>query len=305
MTTAEPLMSTLYQNEFLERLLAGRIGINEIYQMCKNIIEILIKEPPILTLTSEIIVVGDIHGQFFDLLSLLKIAPGKKHLFLGDYVDRGANSFETILLLMHMKITNPDKIWLLRGNHEDKGVSYAYGFYEECMRIQKNDIAWLEICNVFEYLPLGAIIDKEIFAVHGGIGPNAQNIKQLQKINRINYIRTDPTISELLWSDPSETAEEYEKSSRGLGCHFGEKQTKEFLESNGLKRLIRSHQLVNEGYKEHFNGLAITIWSAPNYCYRCQNKAAVARIYNSQIEYIEIQQAPEQKKEIYSPTFFF
>jgi hypothetical protein len=115
---------------------------------------ILLAERNCLTLTSPVIVCGDLHGQLEDVLKMFHVALKAESvdedadpdealqqlirgcevpfLFLGDYVDRGHHSVDTLLLLVLLKLLHPDKFWLLRGNHESRQVSQQYGFTNEC-----------------------------------------------------------------------------------------------------------------------------------------------------------------------------
>ncbi|OAG33324.1 hypothetical protein NEIG_01809 [Nematocida sp. ERTm5] len=296
--TVEQAAEEFWKNEeaFIARLSSGDVPVSEMFAICDKAMEIFVEEPFLLDLSSEVVVVGDIHGQFFDLLNILKIS-SKKYLFLGDFVDRGANSVETIILLFYMKTLHPESVLLLRGNHESLKTSSSYGFKTECMQAHRSKLLWYKICEVFNYLPICAVIDKKIFAVHAGIGPEL-NLEEVQDIYRVCDIPNSGVLADLLWSDPNVETEEFIESTRGVGYYFGEKQVDIFLKRTGLVQIIRSHQLVDEGYKEDFGGKVITIWSAPNYCYRCMNKAAVARIKDGKIvEYIEVPEAKQQRKE--------
>lgn len=286
------------EKEFIQKLSEGKVSNSEILEICEEVTEIFASEPFLLDLSGEIVVVGDIHGQFFDLLNILRVAPSEKYLFLGDFVDRGANSVETIVLLFYMKIKYREKVWLLRGNHESLKTSSSYGFQDECIKIFRSKLIWEKICSVFDYLPICAVIDKSVFAVHAGISPEFYlDPEEIENIVRVRDISNSGTIADLLWSDPKESATDFMKSSRGVGHYFGPEQVDSFLKKTGLQKIIRSHQLVDEGYKEEFNGKVITIWSAPNYCYRCMNKAAVARVCKDKIEYCEVPMAEFQRKE--------
>jgi hypothetical protein len=103
------------------------------------------------------------------------------YLFLGDYVDRGSHSLETICLLMALKVKYPEKIYLLRGNHEDKSINSKYGFKEEC-RTRSNISVYYMINTLFKWLPLAAVIGDKIVCMHGGIGSTLENIKQIEEI---------------------------------------------------------------------------------------------------------------------------
>ncbi|KAI5185860.1 serine/threonine-protein phosphatase 4 catalytic subunit [Nematocida homosporus] len=290
--------------EYVERLKIGGIDAKEVFELCQRAMGILAQESSLLVLNAEVLIVGDIHGQFFDLLEILGIEGVDQYLFLGDYVDRGANSLETILVLLYMKVRWPDKVWLLRGNHESKRLSLAYGFYEECIRAYGSPVVWEMICEVFDYLPLAAVIDQETFAVHGGIGPST-SLDKILGIDRVGDVPLSGVVTELLWSDPDEGVLEFTANSRGAGYLFGAEQVAQFLQESGLKRIIRSHQLVEQGYNEMFGGQVVTVWSAPNYCYRCMNKATVIKLgRDGSIEYIEVPMAENQRGKP-KPSLYF
>lgn len=307
--TKTPSPEDFLQEEsgFIQKLSSGKVENAEIFEICEKVTEIFASEPFMVNLSSEISVIGDIHGQYFDLLnilSILKAAQSRQYLFLGDFVDRGANSLETIVLLFYMKIRYPEHVWLLRGNHESLRTSSSYGFREECMRIYRSKLLWRKICNVFDYMPICGIIDQKIFAVHAGIGPGL-DMSQVNSIARVKDVPFSGEIANFLWSDPDPKVEDsFIESKRGVGYYFGEKQVDEFFEKTGFERIIRSHQLVDEGYKEDFNGKVITVWSAPNYCYRCMNKAAIAQIKNGSIEYIEVPVVGCQRKRTKILSYF-
>lgn len=252
------------------------ISEDEIIWLCNKAIEVLIHEPNILRLRSPVVVVGDIHGQFSDLLTLLQIEGGPEkstYIFLGDYVDRGYNSLSCILLLLTYKVLYPQKIYLLRGNHEQKPINKVYGFYDECL-MKYNDLKVYNALNmVFSHLNIGAIVDNRYLCVHGGISPRI-SISKLDRIDRFEKIAEDSLFNDVLWSDPY-----YRNGAsfnpRGCGYLFGEDVLKQFLIYNNLEAIIRSHQLAIEGYKWDFDGLCLTVWSAPDYMGKCLNPATI------------------------------
>ena len=123
----------------------------------------------------------DIHGQYFDLLRFLNIAdtpPKTNYLFLGDYVDRGKQSIETVCLLFAYKIKYPNNVFLLRGNHECQNINKMYGFWDECKR-RYNAKLWKQFINLFNHLPVAALIEDRILCMHGGLSPELKNLNQI------------------------------------------------------------------------------------------------------------------------------
>ena len=229
-------------------------------------------------------IVGDLHGQFFDLLHLLSPAiggspPDTSYVFLGDFVDRGHNSVETLSLLLCLKLRHPGTITLLRGNHESRQITQVYGFYDECLRKYGNASAWRHCVQCFDTFALAAIIDGRVLCVHGGLSPDVRTLDQIRAIDRQQEIPHEGAFCDLVWSDPEDIATPWQVSPRGAGYLFGARVTDEFNYVNKLDLIARAHQLVMEGRKYHFpNRNLVTVWSAPNYCYRCGNVAAILTI---------------------------
>ena len=270
------------EDKWIEDLKLGKcLDEPSLKHLIEKLTEILIEESNISLIKSPVIICGDIHGQFYDLLKLLSLGgslPKTNYLFLGDYVDRGNNSVEVIELLFCYKLKYPNNIFLLRGNHESRQISFTYGFYEEITRKYGNSNPWRYIMDLLDYLPLSEIIEQKIFCVHGGLSPFISTVDQIRLINRKLEIPHDGAFCDLLWSDPDDI-ETWNISSRGAGWIFGYKVVNEFNYLNGIELICRAHQLVNEGYKFWFKDKnLVTIWSCPNYCYRCGNKASFMKI---------------------------
>lgn len=171
-----------------------------------------------------------------------------RFVFLGDFVDRGYFSLETFTLLMCLKAKYPDRIVLVRGNHESRQITQVYGFYEECQQKYGNASVWKACCQVFDFLVLAAIVDGTVLCVHGGLSPEIRTIDQIRVVARAQEIPHEGAFCDLVWSDP-EDIEAWAVSPRGAGWLFGDKVAHEFNHVNGLKTIARAHQLVNEGYK--------------------------------------------------------
>jgi len=256
----------------------------DFHTLCDMVKDILGEESNVQPVSTPVTVCGDIHGQFPDLLKLFEtggeIANGTRYIFMGDYVDRGMYSLETFTYLLLLKVRYPDRITLLRGNHESRQITQVYGFYDECLQKYGNSNPWKWCTQVFDYLTVAALIDGRIICVHGGLSPDIRTIDQIRStIPRKQEIPHDGPFCDLVWSDPEEV-DGMTPSNRGAGYLFGASVVREFAEVNKLDLISRSHQLVQEGYKYFFppENLLITVWSAPNYCYRCGNIAAIMQV---------------------------
>ncbi|SCU83697.1 LAME_0C06194g1_1 [Lachancea meyersii CBS 8951] len=251
-----------------------------VFVLCLRAQELLMNEANVTHVDTPVTICGDIHGQLHDLLTLFDKSGGVEHnkyIFLGDFVDRGFYSLESFLLLLCYKLRYPDRITMIRGNHETRQITKVYGFYDEIMRKYGNSNVWRYCCEVFDYLSLGAIINGRVFCVHGGLSPDVTTINQIRAIDRKQEVPHEGAMCDLLWSDPDEV-NTWSLSPRGAGFLFGKNEVEQFLHTNDFELIARAHQLVMEGYKEMFDGGLVTVWSAPNYCYRCGNVAAVLRI---------------------------
>lgn len=250
---------------------------NDLKKLCNMVIDLLLEESNIQPVSTPVTVCGDIHGQFYDLEELFRTGgqvPDTNYIFMGDFVDRGYYSLESFTRLLTLKVKWPDRITLLRGNHESRQITQVYGFYDECHTKYGNTNAWKYCCRVFDFLPLAAIIDNQVFCVHGGLSPDLQTLDQIRSIERNQEIPYKGAFCDLVWSDPEEI-DNFAVSPRGAGWLFGESVTQRFMDINNLKLICRAHQLVHEGYKYMFNDKLVTVWSAPNYCYRCGNVASI------------------------------
>jgi serine/threonine-protein phosphatase PP1 catalytic subunit len=140
----------------------------------------------LLELMAPITIIGDIHGQYEDLLRHFDkcgFPPKTNYLFLGDYVDRGKRSLESICLLLEYKIKYPNNIFLLRGNHECASINRIYGFYDECKR-RYNIKLWKTFTDCFNCLPIAALIEDIILCMHGGLSPDLHDLQRLRNIPR-------------------------------------------------------------------------------------------------------------------------
>ena len=254
---------------------------SEVKELCEKAKEILFEESNVIYIEAPVTICGDIHGQFDDLMELFRIGgfvPETNYLFMGDFVDRGFNSVETFLLLLSLKVRYPERITLIRGNHESRQITQVYGFYDECMRKYGSINAWRYCTEVFDYISLGALIEGKIFCVHGGLSPSINSIEEIRNIDRKQEVPHDGVMCDLLWSDPDTEVVGFQISLRGAGYLFGGNVVQAFNRNNDINLIARAHQLVMEGYKSIFDDALVTVWSAPNYCYRCGNIASIMEI---------------------------
>ncbi|KAG6986705.1 tyrosine decarboxylase 1 [Physcia stellaris] len=339
-------------------------------ELCYKARELLIEEGNVVQVDAPVTICGDIHGQFHDLMELFRVGgdvPDTNYLFMGDFVDRGFYSLESFLLLLCLKVRYPDRITLIRGNHESRQITTVYGFYDECLRKYGSANVWRYCCEVFDYLALGALVlgtsstlepsplepgsqsnmppvddsieieimnsrneitarfarsrrrllDHEmgssppaspsqnqdtpsktgppgtsaagstsspvsssggaVLCVHGGLSPLIDSVDKIRLLDRKQEVPHEGAMCDLLWSDPDDI-DGWGLSPRGAGFLFGADIVKRFNHINDLSLIARAHQLVMEGFKEMFDSSIVTVWSAPNYCYRCGNVAAILEL---------------------------
>ena len=243
--------------------------------------EIFKKEDSMLKISAPLYICGDIHGQFYDLLRVFEILdfpPKSKFLFLGDYVDRGKQSLESLLLLLCLKIKYPSKIFLLRGNHESEALNKIYGFYDECKRRISVKI-FKKMTTLFNILPITALINDNILCIHGGLSPDLKNIDQLNKILKPTEIPDEGLLCDLVWSDPSdELSENFGENERNVSVTFSKNVVEEFTKNNGLDLICRAHQVVEEGYQFFAGMKLVTVFTAPNYMGEFDNNGGILEV---------------------------
>ncbi|KAK9133452.1 hypothetical protein Scep_012980 [Stephania cephalantha] len=275
-------------DNLIERLLEGRSGKGkriqlseaEIRHLCVASKEIFLKQPNLLELEAPINVCGDIHGQFSDLLRLFEYGgfpPESNYLFLGDYVDRGKQSIETICLLLAYKIKFPDNFFLLRGNHECASINRIYGFYDECKR-RFSVRLWKVFTDCFNCLPVAAVIDDKILCMHRGLSPEMESLDQIRAIERPIDVPDQGLLCDLLWADPDRDIRGWGENDRGVSYTFGPDKVAEILKKHDLDLVCRAHQVVEDGYEFFADRQLVTIFSAPNYCGEFNNAGALMSV---------------------------
>ncbi|KAI3854362.1 hypothetical protein MKW98_010379 [Papaver atlanticum] len=275
-------------DNLIDRLLDGRknkgkrvqLNESEIRQLCIVSKEVFLSQPILLELEAPMNVCGDIHGQFSDLLRLFEYGgfpPESNYLFLGDYVDRGKQSIETICLLLAYKCKFPNNFFLLRGNHECASINRIYGFYDECKR-RFSVRLWKIFTDCFNCLPVAAIIDDKILCMHGGLSPEMESMDQIRAIERPVDVPDQGLICDLLWADPDRDIKGWGENDRGVSFTFGADKVAEFLKKHDLDLICRAHQVVEDGYEFFADRQLVTIFSAPNYCGEFNNAGALMSV---------------------------
>mmetsp|Transcript_3557 Transcript_3557/g.9396 ORF Transcript_3557/g.9396 Transcript_3557/m.9396 type:complete len:343 (-) Transcript_3557:288-1316(-) len=273
----------------IEKLLAVRgarpgkyvdLSTAEIKMVCIRARDVVMTQPMLLELAAPLKIVGDTHGQYYDMLRIFEYGgfpPHSNYLFLGDYVDRGKQSLECACLVLAYKIKYPENFFVLRGNHECASINRIYGFYDECKRRHSIKL-WKTFTDVFNCLPAGAVIDEKILCVHGGLSPELTSLKQIDNIQRPTDIPDTGLLCDLIWSDPDKEIDGWGENDRGVSFTFGEDIVSAFLHKHDLDLICRAHQVVEDGYEFFARRQLVTLFSAPNYCGEFDNAAAIMTI---------------------------
>ncbi|BFU22742.1 Ser/Thr protein phosphatase, putative [Entamoeba histolytica HM-1:IMSS-B] len=295
----------LLRNHFFRE---GRLSIDCALELVRKAKKLLLEEENMITIEAPVIVCGDIHGQFYDLLTIFDITKpieNNKYVFLGDYVDRGDFGCEVLFFLMAHKINYPKQFFFLRGNHESKMMTESMTFNLEC-EYKYHSIELLnEIHELFDALPLAALVEGNslgrFFCTHGGISPFLTRLSQYNEIKRVQEPPSRGPMCDILWSDPLEEPQHPETMEkrrldawlatdfadnhlRQTSVLYGPRGLLNFLEKNDLICVVRAHQVMEDGFKLHYFlqntdiPPCITVFSAPNYCDMYQNKASILKI---------------------------
>ena len=223
-------------DEYISQLMECKsLSEGQVKDLCDKAREALIEESNVQPIKCPVTVCGDVHGQFYDLMELFRIGgkpPDTNFLFMGDYVDRGYYSVETVSLLLAFKVRYKDRLTILRGNHESRQITQVYGFYDECFRKYGNANVWKMFTDLFDYLPLTAVIENEIFCLHGGLSPSIDSLDNIRALDRIQEVPHEGPMCDLLWSDPDDRCG-WGISPRGAGYTFGQDISEQFNSNNG------------------------------------------------------------------------
>ncbi|WKY07694.1 hypothetical protein Q1695_007287 [Nippostrongylus brasiliensis] len=244
---------------------------------------LLSSEKTLIDVDPPVIIVGDIHGQFNDLINmflLLGRPPEKRYLFLGDYVDRGLMSIECIMLLLAYKVCYPSAVYLLRGNHECARVNRKYGFWNECLMHlgEQGEMIWAMFQRCFNNLPVSALVATKILCMHGGLSPSLDSLDDVRNTSKPVRNPFRGVINDMLWADPDMNILDWRTSSRGSGFAFGTHVIDDFCERFGVELIVRAHQMCLDGFWLTPNKKLLTLFSAPMYCNLYRNAGTMLEV---------------------------
>ena len=275
---------------------SAHLDITQIKLVLDEIKKVLISEPIFLELHPPITLVGDVHGQLYDLLRIFEkcgYPPDTNYLFLGDYIDRGFRSIETITLLFCYKILYPQNIYLLRGNHEISFVNYCRGFIDDIKKEYDDTSIYDKFNDIFNYLPLASIIDDQVFCVHGGISPKLTSFDEIKKIEKpvtadefFNGEKfVEGFITDFLFAECDTDIDDWRPGPNNLSILFGQKTLNDFVQKFNLKMVCRGHEVADGiWYPFSPNNSLLTIFSASKFRLIHENRAAVVNL-NKNLEF--------------------
>lgn len=284
----------------LDRLMIPKLKKSDILDLLSKCQEIFQNEKTLLRIEGDFNIVGDLHGNIRDLLRILAFGSLQMsigYIFLGDYVDKGEFSIEVITLILSLKLAYPNKVFMIRGNHEFEDMNSEYGFKKQVLEEYDEDV-FDTFIDCFGYIPLGAVANNRFILLHGGISPSMNTLEQIEKIERPIYTLSaeDPNIDILdgiLWSDPGDTTH-FTTNIRGRGYVYGGLALLTFLKQNNLEVMIRSHQCV-DGFEDKYDNRLLTVFSTSCYSKNPVNSCGIAQIICNVDEVIKVRFPPNEQ----------
>jgi len=269
-------------------------NISKILRTVKNILEEenLLLEFNVKDKMEEVYAIGDIHGNLETLMKLIEIINKNDPnvvIFLGDVVDRGPKQLECLIIVLALKILFPSKFYLLRGNHETLEINQRYGFFQDFISRFNDQSKFNEILNIYNVIPICALINGTVLCLHGGIPQDIDILKKIEGKKCKDFNALDGSVKQgifqIMWNDPKSGLQGFSDSFRGLGIKiFGNEAFGNFMECNNLNYLIRAHECFPEGYRWFFNKRLLSIFSSANYRgFYSPNPASYAIIRNNEV----------------------
>ncbi|CAM43972.1 putative serine/threonine protein phosphatase 2B catalytic subunit A2 [Leishmania braziliensis MHOM/BR/75/M2904] len=288
---------------------------------------VLRTEPNVLSIGDTVVVVGDIQGQYYDLVEIFAACGSlgvTKYLFLGNYIGNGGFNLECLLFLLAAKVAHPQSLFLIRGSNESKFMADVLQLGKEC-QLKYSSALLPQLLSAFNCLPLAAIVRKKFFCVHSGLSPDVSHVDDIALIHRFRHIPTRGAMCDMVWSEPdwdtgNQLYNNAEESSgetyiprlglfetralfipnkqRGLSYVFNFACAKRFVSANNLLCIIRAHEVQELGFKlyrphpNHLFPCIISIFSAPNYCSSFGNKGSVLVVSQETICFKQFEPSP-------------
>ncbi|MEM1511357.1 MAG: metallophosphoesterase [Candidatus Jordarchaeales archaeon] len=248
--------------------LASRLREGEVKELIHEASKAMEGEAPYLEAEGErVIFVGDTHGDLPSTIAAVKKFFSSKYdllVFLGDYVDRGSEQVGNMNYVLSLKLEYPDRVILLRGNHETPLANQYYGFIEAVSRKYSPSL-YEAYVSIFSLLPYACLLNEEILCLHGGIAKELERLSQLRILPREEDV-SDPVAFQVLWNDPQEGIRGFSPSPRGPGIYvFGEDVFTDFADRNGVEVMVRAHEAFPQGFKWYFKSRVLSLFSAANY----------------------------------------
>uniref|UniRef100_F1L6F5 Serine/threonine-protein phosphatase n=1 Tax=Ascaris suum TaxID=6253 RepID=F1L6F5_ASCSU len=257
--------------------LTKHVSEQELIKLNNRVRAVFMSQPPLVEIEPPVVICGDIHGQYSDLLRIFDkngFPPDANYLFLGDYVDRGLQSIETVCLMFCYRIKHPENFFMLRGNHECAAINRVYGFFEEVIRRYRSFRLWTVFQDTFNCMPFCSLVAGKILCMHGGLSPSLNSLDTLRRIPRPQDPQTGSMEIDILWSDPDEWTKGWKENNRGISFVFGDDVVIETCKKLAIDLIARAHQVVQDGYEFFGQRHLVTIFSAPHYCGQFDNAAA-------------------------------
>jgi len=243
---------------------AGRLSAGDLAEMLEECTRLFGEEDQLLEVEGRVLVVGDTHGDQLSTLKAFK-ADADAYVFLGDYVDRGPQQIENINFLLAKKLVDPDRVLLIRGNHESPLMNYSYGFYMRVLEAYGAEVYEM-YARLFSQMPYAVLINSEVLAVHGGIARGLKSLDDLRRLPKGDLLPSNQLAFEVLWNDPDESVKWFAPSPRGEGVYlFGRAALKSFMEANGIELIVRGHEYFPSGLYTYFEGMLISVFSCRYY----------------------------------------
>jgi serine/threonine-protein phosphatase PPG1 len=254
--------------DVVQSILNGKVNVSaeEIVRILSMLKGEYRKKPNVVEIqSSNLIFVGDLHGELDSVFQVQRLfSKYKTHsfIFLGDYGDRGPAQIETVNTVMALALSEPERVLLLRGNHESDEVAQQYGFYTEVTRQHSFEL-YNKYLEMFQVLPVAAISPGFIFACHGGIPENVKSVQDIQECNRMNPNFPDDIIFQIAWNDPKDADFKFAANSRGMNVRsFGRLAFEEFTSNLDVQLMVRAHEVFPEGVRAFFDGRLYSVFSA-------------------------------------------